>query len=403
MSVRGRKPDNSAVFNQIKQYVIETDDAVITPFMICKLFKVNKNYARTCLYRLKKAGYIIRTDVGYKKSRPPHEVLKPLFSEEKKPEKKPDIMDLREVKLHHLTLSLSKEEIEHLPEKRFKIRYILPPPDFPRTEEMNISELFTPLNRNNILHRWKGNLRHNEQNKSYSESVYFGDRRRLTIHIYGNGTVVIYIEASENPLDEIGFAELRGFLRSFIQERCGLLYEDLEKLLIVKQVELSEDKEAKEKVSMSITKCITFDVFDNIYRLYEKTIGGKEYLRSETMMQPKIPLNEFWEQFLAFKMGGVNMSATVTSLHMLVEEVKKMQESVKTFIGGQQHFMQRLDTNVKQLSGGTPVPNVLERVLNELDGMRNERKVMLDIILELQKTILELQRTVNSRNKDEKS
>lgn len=387
-----------SIYKTVKEFVLAWEgNEEITPQLLRRQLGISKESSWVYIHRLKKEGILEekKDKHGYReyiKKKPISEKIKEIIPTDEK-------IDLKNIRIHHLTLVLSKENIEKLKEKPYKIGYTLPPLFPSKTHEtqdtqtqdtqlqqnkkieqgIEIEKLFIPMNRQNLFHAWRGATQYNPQNKSYSEKICFGEKRHIIIHLYGNGNVVIYIEASENPLDEIGFAELRGFLKNLFSERCGYNFNDLEKLFVVKQIELNDDIITNEKVSMNITDCITFKEFGEIYRIYKKRIGNKDVIRSEIVANPDMPLSNFWEQFLAFKTGGVNYSMTVTSLHILIEEMKKMKKLFEELVTVNQFYLKRLDTSISQLSGGHPMPELLDRVLKELDEFKAIKQEIMKI------------------------
>ncbi|MCJ7761340.1 hypothetical protein MUP59_09410, partial [Candidatus Bathyarchaeota archaeon] len=368
--------------------IVMCDDPSIKSWdawLLNRTFGLPMSTARSYLYRLKKERVLIeeqdRTgDIvpgHYVRVRKPEETISDMISKTMrykeeipvgpdistfKPELPSPVFDIRKMTVHNVLATLTKEHIEGRELQRCKIDREMVSPSFGILESfgksefesqkvaISLSDLLHPLNPNSLYRAWSGDLRENLIGESYGDTIKWGDHRDIVVTIYKTGSVNLQIASSKNPMSIIDIISIWGYLRALFPMRCGYQWAGgLAKYFELRRFEVNIDQGPTIDMvgGRNWANCITMEGwYGGLCREYLTTIGDEEALRREMVLEPNLPIEPFWENFIAMMTGGASYGYTVTSLHKLTQEVNSFILSVNK---DRERMLKMIDTMNKTI------------------------------------------------------
>jgi hypothetical protein len=316
----------------------------------------------------------------------PRQIVEPPKETRFTPEKVEAGFDWRNFKVHHIVMTLTEKSIRERKRERDILTHTIP---HEQKSSLEAKMLFVPMSSYNMQTIWRNKtmqkLIRNEQNRSEIEDIDFGNNRGIKIALYGNGSVVIYIECSNNPLGILDWAEMNGFLKNLFSQRVGYSWDELKKLFLVTIAEFSVDKEMKCRKQM--TTCIEVQNFEDfLYRQYERTIDGKPVIRGELVTNPNLEVGDFEKMFFTVVQGGVTEGYLRGHIHILQTNVDHLGKIVSDFIDDTKRERKRSHTRMKQIGADGSISKALYDLSDRISQSESNQKAISEALLQLAET-----------------
>jgi hypothetical protein len=173
-----------------------------------------------------------------------------------------------------------------------------------------------------------------EDIKGGIQEVIQSPRYRLTIQLFGTGTIKIIVANSETPFDLDGFRDFKHELNGVFLARTGVPFEAIQHLFYFESLHINRDKVVESRTGLS-NRNFTIQWMENwLLRVYEKEIDGKQVVRDEKVLVDGNYSDHSLNTMMAVMEGGWNPTLLTANDFAQMNSITKltdmMMEVVKT-------------------------------------------------------------------------
>ena len=260
--------------------------------------------------------------------------------------------------IHNLTLIAQKENITEI-EKKKRDKLTL------RVNGVNInaSDLFNPFSTLSFFQRYKPYDSKRLSNSYMKEYIFkHNEKRKITLRVYDNSTIHIFITVDEDPLRLEELHEVILYIDMLFQSQFSYSFFDLMPIFFPERFELNIDdrKVSSDAIPKSLTMTVQM-LEEWAYRQYQKTIEGEDYLRKEYVYhhrkgEPLPPdVDAFMASLTSALMGGVNTQYLIYNTKQLFDTVNVMREELSEIKKATQYNLaenRKLMREILKVKGG---------------------------------------------------
>jgi hypothetical protein len=153
---------------------------------------------------------------------------------------------------------------------------------------------------------------------------------RITFQLFGTGTVMIQIKNSETPFNAFEFKQCLDTIDGIFLARTGVHFWDIASLFYMDQLHINNDTGTEYEYSgQSKLNCTVKQFDDFMMRVYEKTIGGQQYLRTELCIDKGNYEDHNLNAMLALIMGNVTPSLNTAQIFKTSKDQQELVSVMK--------------------------------------------------------------------------
>ncbi len=210
-----------------------------------------------------------------------------------------------------------------------------------------LDRLFNPLDEDSIFIKWEFTTQNASGVKGgYQESFDF-KTYRVTVMLYGKGSMKVIIANSKHPFDAIEFKNAINKIDGIFVARIGVRFIDISNLFFIEQVHIGNDVVGDLGFSGKDRLNCTVSGLDNwIYRVYEKVLGPEMVVRTEACLEGGNYNDHNMNAFQAFTTGGLPpqlINAQIFKLTKNQDEMRdlilRQQNSIHDLVKGYKNVM----------------------------------------------------------------
>jgi len=221
-----------------------------------------------------------------------------------------------------------------------------------------------------ISKRWKASKRWRTPNARWKplkgglQGRFDFDTHIVTVQVYTNGTVKVIMSNSEHPFDVIGLRECLAAVDGLFLSRTGFRFlgvSGISDFFYFEKVHFSTDILGDSELSGASRCNCTVRQFDGwLYRIYEKHLGDKLFLRSEKCLEKGNFEDHDFNSMLALMECVITPSVIAARLfketrdHAELEKiVRRQQNEIYNVLRSYTRIVQRMSHELRHMSSST--------------------------------------------------